>query len=90
MSLNDQYFKKTILDLVIMNDDLCFHTLTGPDGQRRLSFVMRDSIVIPPTDKKEMDVFVRCPICKRPYPEAAKRFKKEMEQGDDNILNPKD
>jgi hypothetical protein len=78
MSLYQEYFRKMILDLVIMNDDLCFHALTDLGSRQFTSFALPEGIIIPPTDEKELDAIVRCPVCKKQYPEASKRFKKEM------------
>lgn len=76
-----------VLDLVIMNDDLCFHkavfidpgaVISRSTGKR--SFAMPTWTYNPPTENYPMKVEVNCPVCYKKYPEASKRLRKEIQQ----------
>ena len=68
--------KSLVLDLVLMNEDLCFHHGIFKNGSEQLAFTK------PVWECKKKDntveVVVRCPICSKKYHEAAKRLKREV------------
>lgn len=69
-----------MLDLVLMNDKLCFHETIFEGSILKKSFCMPNFIFRPPTDEFEMEVSIECPICRKNYPEATERIKKQIEE----------
>ena len=79
------HHEKKILDLVIMNDKLCFHDSVLFKASQRVhmgdshqAFAMPKGVYRPPTETREHEVTIKCPICDKKYPEASKRWEKEL------------
>ncbi len=73
-----RFDSKFVTDLVLMNEDLCFHKAEFPVHQKEMAFAIPIFVFVPPSKDKEMEVYIQCPICYRKYPEAAARLEKEI------------
>ena len=72
------YMDSKVLEFVIMNEDLCFHDADFHLGREIAAFAKPIWIWKPKTDKQELIVEVRCPICDKLYEEASDRLKREI------------
>lgn len=67
-----------IIDLVLMNEEVCLHEAEFSPDMKRLAFAAPACLYHPRANGREMKVYISCPVCGHHYEEAASRIKKEI------------
>lgn len=79
MSVKNIYIDvDSIVDFVIMNEDLCFHKTVFKDGNSFSSFAKPEYVYLSQKKTHDLQVEIFCPVCHRKYFEATKRFSKNL------------
>ncbi len=80
MALVETIKDSKILDLVLMNEELCFHQARFGEAGRISAFAKPEAIIVNKKDEGRVEAYIRCPVCGNKYKEASKRFLKMVKE----------